>query len=69
MSEPHPSSEVAGTPPTSQDELLVSTEPLLRRSVELTSDVALTATKSIGGQYGHVTKLLQQLYVLLEITM
>ena len=66
MSEPGSSSEAAGTPPTSQGEVLISTKPLLRRSVESTSDVALTATKSIGGQYGHVTKLLQQLYVILD---
>ena len=66
MSEPGSSREVAGTSPTSQGEVLISTEPLLRRSVESTSDVALTATKSIGGQYGHVTKLLQQLYVILD---
>ena len=66
MSEPGSSSEVAGTPPTSQGEVLISTEPVLRRSVESTSDVALTATKSISGQYCHVTKLFQQLYVILD---
>ena len=66
MSKPRASSEVAGAPPTSRDESLASTEPLHRRSVESTSDVVVTATKSIGGQYGYVTKLLQQLYVILD---
>ena len=55
MSKPSSVGEIAGTSPTSPDEVL---------EVE-SADATLQATKSIGGQYGYVTNLLQQLNAIL----